>query len=96
MLKKVNYKVNLGCPADRQDVQDGIMSIIGNGDSSTAGFSINSFKFAYDDSELYFHCNVELCTENCEASCLTRRRKRRDGNDDESEVCITLGPVNTN
>ena len=81
-----------GCPADLLDVQDGILEVLSNGQSSVSGFSIDSFQFQADDSlvkELYFHCDVELCTENCEPSC--NARKRRSGA--PSTVNLNVGPI---
>ena len=82
-----------GCAADRQDVTDGILEIVSNGINSTGAFSIDSFQFSDEtNSELYFHCDVTICTDTCEPVCLTRRRRRDEATGDE--ICIEIGPIN--
>ena len=81
-----------GCPADLLDVEEGILKVLSNGQSSDSGFSIESFQFQADDSlikQLYFHCDVQLCSENCEPSCNARKRRSNVA----STVKMKLGPI---
>lgn len=60
--------------------------------SDEAAFSINSFSFG-DQSEVYLHCEVDLCNktiEECQCKANARKRRSVDG---PADATIKVGPI---
>ncbi|XP_038669550.1 alpha-tectorin-like [Scyliorhinus canicula] len=75
------------CPS----VLDGSVSIEENGLSPIARFSLNIFRFVGDSSEVYIHCQIQLCNFQS-TNCLTQCLGERSGVSQTNGTVHTTGP----
>uniref|UniRef100_UPI00398EF079 uromodulin-like n=1 Tax=Pristiophorus japonicus TaxID=55135 RepID=UPI00398EF079 len=75
------------CP----NVLDGSVMIAENGQSTVTRFSFNVFRFVRDASELYIHCQMQLCDVRGSA-CLVQCDRNRAGGITSNGTVVTLGP----
>ena len=86
-----HFLIEDGCGVE--EVLDGTLDIIENGESKMAKWAGSVFKFVGYD-QVWLHCNIRVCfgDEDCLPGC-NDRRKRRDSEEFELHTVSTSHPI---
>ena len=71
------------------------LQILSNGEAKMANFAIDAFVFNDQSTNVYFHCNVNVCDatrQNCTKDCSAGDRRKRSSGDNDDRTA-TIGPI---
>lgn len=74
-----------GCPADTS------VKTYSNGDSDKVQLKVQMFGFRGDAPEVYLHCVVRVCGNDCKKTC-DRRRRSVDEERGYSDIAVVTSP----
>lgn len=75
-----------GCPADTS------VKTYSNGDSDKVQLKVQMFGFRGDAPEVYLHCVVRVCGQDCKKSCDSRRRRSVDEESRYTDIAVVTSP----